>query len=84
MGNIHGKMGNSSLAVSYYNLAIKEAIKEKSPKQFNWIYSDEAQFFHDINQTDSCVVYAKKAIAVVQHTAFSNLSEKPAKLLLDI
>jgi hypothetical protein len=30
------------------------------------------------------VVYAKKAIDVVQHTAFSNYSIKPSKLLLDI
>jgi hypothetical protein len=47
-------------------------------------YSAKAQYFHDINQNDSCAVYAKKAIDVVHNTAFSNYSIKPAKLLLDI
>jgi tetratricopeptide (TPR) repeat protein len=84
LGNIQGKMGNSSLAISYFVLAIQEGLKAKSPKLINYAYTDEAQYFHDINQYDSCAVYAKKAIAVVQHTAFSNYSIKPSKLLLDI
>ena len=83
-GSIQGKMGNSSLAISYFNMAIQEGLKAKSPKQINWAYTAEAQYFHDINQNDSSAVYAKKAIAVVQHTAFSNSSNIPAKLLLDI
>lgn len=84
LGSIQGKMGNSSLAISYFNMAIKEGLKTKSPKQINLAYTAEAQYFHDINQNDSSVVYAKKAIDVVQHTAFSNYSIKPSKLLLDI
>ena len=84
LGSIQGKMGNSSLAISYFNMAIKEGLKTKSPKQINLAYAAEAQYFHDINQNDSSVVYAKKAIDVVQHTAFSNYSIKPSKLLLDI
>jgi len=84
LGSIHGKLGNSSLAISYFNLAIQEAFKTKSSKKLNYAYYAEAQYFHDINQNDSSAVYAKKAIAVVQQTAFSNYSIKPAKLLLDI
>jgi len=84
LGSIQGKMGNSSLAISYFNMAIQEGLKTKSSKQLNWAYTAEAQYFHDINQNDSSVVYAKKAIDIVQHTAFSNYSIKPSKLLLDI
>jgi tetratricopeptide (TPR) repeat protein len=84
LGSIQGKMGNSSLAISYFNMAIKEGLNTKSPKIINLAYTAEAQYFHDINQNDSSVVYAKKAIDVVQHTPFSNLSIKPSKLLLDI
>jgi tetratricopeptide (TPR) repeat protein len=84
LGSIQDMMGNSSLAISYFNMAILEGFKTKSSKQLNWAYTAEAQYFHDINQNDSCVEYAKKAIAVVQHTAFSNLIIKPSKLLLDI
>jgi hypothetical protein len=81
---IQGKLGNSSLAISYFKLAIQEGYITKSPKQINYAYIAEAQYFHDINQDDSSAVYAKKAIAVVQHTAFSNYTIKPSKLLLEI
>src|ERR1035437_2683869 len=84
LGSIQGKMRNSSLAISYFNLAIQEGYKTKSSKQLNWAYTAEAQYFHDLDQNDSSSVYAKKAIAVVQHSAFSNFSIKSAKLLLDI
>ncbi|HSN59787.1 MAG TPA: tetratricopeptide repeat protein [Ferruginibacter sp.] len=84
LGSIQGKMGNSSLAISYFNLALQEGFKIKSAKALNWTYTAEAQYFHDINQNDSSAFYAKKAIAVVQNTAFTNYSIKPAKLLLDI
>jgi hypothetical protein len=84
LGSIQGKLGNSSLAISYINMAIKEGLKSKSGKQLNYIYISAARYFYDANQDDSSVVYAKKAISIVQHTAFSNLSIKPAKLLLDI
>jgi hypothetical protein len=77
-------MDNSSLAISYFNLAIQEGFKINSPKELNWAYTAVAEYYHDINQNDSSAVYAKKAIAVVQNTAFSNYSIKPSKLLLDI
>jgi tetratricopeptide (TPR) repeat protein len=84
LGSIQGKIGNSSLAISYFNLAIQEGFKRYSPKLLNWAYTAIAQYFHDIHQNDSSAVYAKKAIAVVQNTAFFNYCIKPSKLLLDI
>lgn len=84
LGSIHGSMGNSSLAISYFNMAIREGLKSKSSKQLNYVYTGEAQYYHDINNIDSSTVYAKKAIAVVNNTAFSNLIIKPSKLLFNI
>ena len=84
LGSIQGKLGNTSLATSYFDLAVKEAIKTKSPKRLNMAYSAQAQYFHDNKQNDSSAMCAKKAIAAVQRTAFSNYSIKPAKLLLEI
>jgi hypothetical protein len=84
LGRIQGKLGNSSLAISYFNMAIKEGLKAKSAKQLNYMYASVAQYFYETNQDDSCVVYAKKAISIVQHSAFSNLRIKSSKLLMDI
>ena len=84
LGSIHGKLGNSSLAISYFNLAIQQGITKKSSKILSRAYNSKAQYFHDMKQNDSSAVFAKKAIAVIQNTAFSNFSIKPSKLLLDI
>jgi tetratricopeptide (TPR) repeat protein len=84
MGSIHGKMGNAVLAVSYFDMALKEAYRTNSPRWINQAYTAVAQYYHDVHQDDSSLVNAKKAIAIVQNTAFSNKSIKPAKLLLTI
>ena len=84
LGAIHGKMGNAALAIGYFDMAIQEGLKTKSPKQLNWAYTAKAQYFNDTRQTDSSIIYAKKAIAAVQNTPFSNYSIKPAKLLLPL
>ena len=80
----YSKMGNKQQAVSYFDLAIKEAQKNQSPRFKNQVYVGYAEHFLRNNQQDSCVFYAKKAIDVVQNSVFLYLSMKPAKLLTDI
>jgi amino acid permease len=48
------------------------------------LYTSIAEHYKTINQTDSCALYAKKAIAVVSNTPFFYLSNKPAQMLTDI
>lgn len=84
LGSIHARLGHSALAISYYDLAVKEGIKMNSPKFINTSYTAIAQYYYDAKQVDSAKLYAKKAIAAVQNTAFSNMNIYPAKLLLDI
>ena len=83
LGGIHGKMGNTALAVSYFDMAIQEGLKRKSAKQLNWTYTAKAQFFASINQNDSSIIYAKKALSAVANTGFTNYNLSAAKLLLD-
>lgn len=84
LGKIQGKLGNQKLALGYFDLAIQEAIKKNSTIRTSQYYTSIAQYYFDINQKDSSSVYAKKAIGIVQNTAFANSSLTPAKLLLDI
>ncbi|MBK9638626.1 MAG: hypothetical protein IPO63_12725 [Bacteroidetes bacterium] len=84
LGKIHGKLGNQTIALGFFDLAIKEAIKKNSITRISQYYTSMAQFYFNINQKDSCSVYAKKAISIVQNTAFTSSSLKPAKLLLDV
>ena len=84
LGKIQGKLGNQALALGYFDLAIKEAIRKNSITKISQYYTSMAKYYFDINQKDSCSVYAKKAISIVQNTAFANSGLAPAKLLLDI
>jgi len=83
-GSIHAKMKNPTLALSYWRLALDEARRINSPKFMSTTYSAIANYFYDVNQIDSALAYAKKAISVVENTAFSTMSIDPSKLLLDI
>jgi tetratricopeptide (TPR) repeat protein len=84
LGGVHSKLGNAQLAISYFNMAINKGESAGNTRYLNLAYTALAEHFQRNNQTDSCVFYARKAIAVVNNTAFFYLSSKPAKLLTDI
>ena len=84
LGSVQSKLGNAPLAIAYYDMAWKEALKIQSIRYLNLVYTGLAQHYYNVNQSDSSLVYAKKAIAVVDNTIFFYLSNKPAKLVTDI
>ncbi|MEJ7626173.1 MAG: tetratricopeptide repeat protein [Ferruginibacter sp.] len=84
LAEIHGKIGNKELALSYFNTGIKKAIEINSLRWLNSLYGSLGNFYFIINQPDSGFLYAKKAIDIVKNTPFSNKSIYASKLLLDI
>ena len=84
LGAIHGKLNNQKLALSYFDMAVRDGIQTKSSKVLTFAYAAKSDYFRETKQLDSSLVYAKKAIVVVQKTPFSNYAIKPAKMLLDI
>jgi tetratricopeptide (TPR) repeat protein len=84
LGGVHSKLGNAQLAVSYFNTAINKNQSSSNIRYLNLLYNGLAEHYQRFNQTDSCVFYARKAIAAVNNTSFFYLSSKPAKLLADI
>ena len=83
-GSIHAALKNSSLALNYWDLALKEASRIGSPKFTSTAYNAIAQYYYAANQIDSAKLYATKAISSVKNTAFYTLNVDPAKLLLNI
>ncbi len=81
LGAIQGKMGNHSLAVSYFNIAIEQAKKGNGYRALSSVYNQVSQYYKDINKIDSAILYAKNALAVLQNTAFFTFSNEPAKAL---
>ncbi len=84
LGGVHSKMGNAALAVTYFNMAIQKSIDEKRVRQISFAYMGLAEHYQRMNQRDSCMLYAKKAVDAVQHTSFFFMSSKPAKMLADM
>jgi tetratricopeptide (TPR) repeat protein len=84
LGVVHGRLGNPLLANSYFDMAIQEAQRTNDAKALTFAFNKKSAYCYSNGQEDSALVYARKAIAVVQQTAFSNFSLEPAKLLLRI
>ncbi|MGB4843147.1 MAG: tetratricopeptide repeat protein, partial [Ferruginibacter sp.] len=84
LGAIQGKMGNKALAISYFDMSIKQAYEDHSLRWINEAYTALSRYYYEAGQIDSAILYAKKALAIVKNTSFSNKSIHPAKLLLDI
>ncbi len=84
LGGVQSKLGNAPLAVTYFNMAIKESFGTPYIRYLNMAYTGLAEHYQRFNQTDSCELYAKKAIAAVTNTPLFYLSSKPAQLLTDI
>ena len=83
LGSVHSKLGNTLLAVSYFNMSIQMSENSKRYRQLNFAYTGLAEHFERMKQRDSCILYLNKALAAVQHTPFFFMSVKPAKMLAD-
>lgn len=81
---IHRKLKNDDLAVSYYNMSIKAAKKINSKRQLGWAYNYKGLFFLEKTQLDSAKVCALKAIASFEKSAQKDGAITGAKILLDI
>ncbi len=84
LGSIQSRLNNPKLALNYMNMALEEGYKIKSSKYINIAYNAISEYYLKANQKDSAILYAKKAIASVQKTAFATMVINPSKLLTDI
>jgi len=80
MANVQSKLGNSQLAISYYNMALANC-SSASTKYLTVIYTGLAQHYQSQHQKDSAEYYARKAIAIVNNSRLFYLSSAPAQLL---
>ena len=87
LSNIAGaysRMDKRDKALEFFSRALKAAKETGSPRPLNVTYYEIATHFQRTRQLDSSILYAKRAVEVVQNSSFTNLALKPAKLLTDI
>lgn len=84
MASAYSRKGNNAEAVENYKTAIKFISRDESPRYKGIVYVAYAEHFQRNNQQDSCIFYAKKAIAAVKNGLFSYMTAKPSRMLMDI
>ena len=81
LGQIHSKLGNKDLAESYFKMSIERGQKQGNIRFLSLALTGLAKHHFENQQLDSATVYAKRAIATVQNTAYSNFALQSAQLL---
>ncbi len=71
LGNVHERLGNKELALSYYRQSLSENQRQNSPgRSLSALYIDLSKFFKTENRNDSAFYYANAAIKLLQGTTF--------------
>jgi two-component system NtrC family sensor kinase len=81
LAGAHSQLNNGPLAISYYNMALQEAVGTPYTRYTNMVYTALAEHFERFQQLDSSNWYARQAITIVNNTPFFYLSSKAAALL---
>jgi len=84
LGSAHTKLGNLKLGNTYCEMAIENAEKNQNNRYFILAYIAMAENLYALNQTDSCLIYSKKAIEKIGNGKYFYLSIKPAKMISNI
>ena len=84
LGSVHTKLGNLKLGYTYCGMAIDKAKASQNNRYLILAYIAIAENFYASKQTDSCLVYSKKAIEKIGDGKYFYLSIKPAKMIATI
>ena len=80
LGKIHARLGNTSLANGFFEMAIRDAQTKNALKYTSArAYFGLAEFQQQRSQNDSAIIYATRSVEEVAHTSLFVLSMKPAK-----
>ena len=84
IGNIHAKMGNQDLALSYYRMALPLVIKENAQKDIVDVYNSLSAVHGISGRVDSSVFYANQIIHQWKNTDYTQGLLKAANTLATV
>ncbi|MET0945850.1 MAG: tetratricopeptide repeat protein [Flavobacterium sp.] len=82
MGDLHYKLKNIPLALEYYQKGVTTALTNDKPRWLCFNYVSLADLYQKENQTDSSIVYAKKALFIGKNK-FQHQAQKASVILSD-
>lgn len=82
LGDLQYKLNNIPLALEYYRMGVKSANEYDKPRWLCFNYVSLAELYLKVNQTDSSIVYGKKALKLAENK-FLHQAQKAAVILSD-
>lgn len=82
LGDLQYKLNNIPLALEYYRMGIKSANEYDKPRWLCFNYLSLAELYLKEHQTDSSIVYGKKALILAENK-FLHQAQKAAVILSD-
>ncbi|TGE04811.1 tetratricopeptide repeat protein [Hymenobacter fodinae] len=81
MGLLEAALGHPTLALDYYRRSAQVAVPENDLRSASRSYQYIAELYKKTNQLDSCVFYARKALALSQSLPYVLSMVRSSKLL---
>lgn len=82
LGDLQYKLNNIPLSLEYYRMGVKSATEYNNPRWLCFNYVSLEELYFNEHQTDSSIVYGKKALALGENK-FLHQSQKAAIILSD-
>jgi tetratricopeptide (TPR) repeat protein len=82
LGDLQYKLNNIPLCLEYYRMGVKSATEYNNPRWLCFNYVSLEELYFNEHQTDSSIVYGKKALALGENK-FLHQSQKAAIILSD-
>jgi len=84
IGRIQSKLGNYHLALNYYRQCAEISMHINDHRTGSLVYSNMAQVFVRLKQTDSAISYAGKGLAIAEQTSNKSSQLYAATILSEI
>ncbi|MDB5124849.1 MAG: Tetratricopeptide repeat-containing protein [Mucilaginibacter sp.] len=83
LGQIHERLGNNELALSYYTLSVKYFSKNRDNYDLSFSYYLLSEYYRKNNMPDSALFYANKAFSYAQNSKSPQAIQYSSKLLFE-
>jgi tetratricopeptide (TPR) repeat protein len=84
LGGIQDKMGNTNIAIAYYQDALTRANERNEFALFPYVYQAVATLYMGINAIDSAIAYGEKAFSAAQLVNFTTGKVESSALLAQL
>jgi hypothetical protein len=84
LGTVHLRLGNKQVAESFYRMAIDSSVSTGFTRTIAMNFLAFAHYFNRYNQSDSAILYAKKALSSAKEGSVLRIEAEALKFLSEV